>query len=102
MENFDSVYTIELNGTKGWEVISCFTSLNTAINSFRNYLLNDPGQYRLTSTKLVEENPTEDFEAMTGEAPEYSVRVDGWADVPGISDSTSFRESSIGRSGSDW
>jgi hypothetical protein len=76
VENFDNVFTIEVNGSKGWEVIATFTSLNTAINAYRNYLLKDFDEYRLNSPKadkeLAPETATDDIS---------EVYIDGWADV---------------------
>ena len=52
MEDWDSLYTIEFKGTKGWEVIKSYpktVSLNTVIQDFHRRLINNDGQYRLTT-----------------------------------------------------
>lgn len=50
MENYDSVYTVEFNGSKGWEVAETFVGLTDAINAFRGLVLQDTEvSWRLTT-----------------------------------------------------
>lgn len=49
MEDFSKVFTIEMLGPKGWEVIGTFISLTLAVNAYRKCLLRDYEAYRLTS-----------------------------------------------------
>ena len=54
--DYDTVYTIEFNGDKGWEVWQTYTGLTEAINEFRACLLGHgvaPAQWRLTTPKPV-------------------------------------------------
>jgi hypothetical protein len=49
MDEYGTSFTIEFQGSKGWEVCYAGTSLNDAINEYRRLLLSDFGVYRLTS-----------------------------------------------------
>lgn len=49
-ENFDNVYTVEVKGSKGWEVIFTTKSSQAALNEFCRCDSEDDGMvYRLTS-----------------------------------------------------
>jgi hypothetical protein len=52
--DYDTVFTIEHHGSKGWQVISTHNSLHDAITAYRRCLLSDYGAYRLTSPINVE------------------------------------------------
>lgn len=51
MEDFSKLFTIEYNGSKGWEVIGIYDALHRASESFFNYIGSDRnyGAYRLTT-----------------------------------------------------
>lgn len=62
MENFDNVYTVEMNGPKGWDVIFTTVSSQAALNEFCRCDAEDDGyQYRLTSM-LTQDATDEEFD----------------------------------------
>lgn len=48
-EDFSKVFTVEVYGDKGWEVIGTHNSMQEAIRDFRSCCMTDNRPYRLTS-----------------------------------------------------
>lgn len=50
--DWDNYYTIEYKGSKGWEVVKYYdktTGINEVIRRFQEMVVNNDGQYRLTT-----------------------------------------------------
>lgn len=51
LTDWDEYYTIEFNGTKGWEIVRSYPKtegLHKVIFEFQKMVVNNDGQYRLT------------------------------------------------------
>ena len=53
-DHWDQLYTIEFNGSKGWEVVKTFPKtdgVHKVTSEFLKMVVNTDGQYRLTIPK---------------------------------------------------